>query len=597
MGIKLSDYVAQKVYELGVRHVFMVTGGGSMHLNHSLGTNSNLECIFNHHEQASAMAAESYYRLTNQIALVNVTSGPGGTNTITGVYGAWTDSIGMVVISGQVKYETTVRSTSLPLRQYGDQELDIERVVKPITKYAVMVTDPNMIQYHLEKAFYLATSGRPGPCWIDIPLDIQGTKIDLNSMPKFDPSEIEQPRENSNLINDCRFILDAISQAKYPVIYAGGGIRLSGAHDEFIKVVEKLGIPIVTGWNAHDVIWNSHNLYIGRPGTVGDRAGNFAVQNADLLLILGNRLNIRQVSYNWKSFAQKAYKIWVDIDPVELKKPTVQPNMSVIADLAMFLPILSKLPFVKGGKKHQEWLKWCKDRSERYPVVLPEYWLSDKINPYCFIETLFSKLKEDEVVVTADGTACVVGFQAASLKPGQRFWTNSGCASMGYDLPAAIGACIGNQRNSVVCIAGDGSIMLNLQELQTIVGNQLPIKIFLLNNSGYASISQTHKNFFNGVDVGCGPDSGLSFPDFSKISQAFGIPYTNCNGYRKLDTKIESTLKINGPAICEVFLDKDQPFSPKLSSKQMPDGSIVSPNLEDMFPFLTKEELRDNTLD
>ena len=340
MGIKLSDYVAQKVYELGVRHVFMVTGGGSMHLNHSLGTNSNLECIFNHHEQASAMAAESYYRLTNQIALVNVTSGPGGTNTITGVYGAWTDSIGMVVISGQVKYETTVRSTSLPLRQYGDQELDIERVVKPITKYAVMVTDPNMIQYHLEKAFYLATSGRPGPCWIDIPLDIQGTKIDLNSMPKFDPSEIEQPRENSNLINDCRFILDAISQAKYPVIYAGGGIRLSGAHDEFIKVVEKLGIPVVTGWNAHDVIWNTHKLYVGRPGTVGNRSGNFAVQNADLLLILGNRLNIRQVSYNWKSFAQKAYKIWVDIDPVELKKPTVQPNMSVIADLAIFLPIL-----------------------------------------------------------------------------------------------------------------------------------------------------------------------------------------------------------------------------------------------------------------
>jgi acetolactate synthase-1/2/3 large subunit len=590
--MKLSDYVAKKVVELGIRDVFMVTGGGSMHLNHSLGTNENLECIFNHHEQAAAMAAESYYRLTNKPALVNVTSGPGGTNAITGVYGAWTDSIGMIVISGQVKYETTVRSTGLQLRQFGDQELDIERLVSPITKYVEMVTDPNLIRYHLEKAFYLATSGRPGPCWLDIPLDVQGADIDPDALEKFEPPIVIK----NDLTNSCKAILDKISKAQRPVVFAGSGVRLSGAHSEFINVVEKLGIPIVTGWNAHDVIWNSHNLYIGRPGTVGDRAGNFAVQNADLLLILGNRLNIRQVSYNWKSFAQKAYKIWVDIDPVELKKPTVQPNMSVIADLAMFLPILSKLPFVKGGKKHQEWLKWCKDRSERYPVVLPEYWLSDKINPYCFIETLFSKLKEDEVVVTADGTACVVGFQAASLKPGQRFWTNSGCASMGYDLPAAIGACIGNQRNSVVCIAGDGSIMLNLQELQTIVSNNLPVKIFLLNNSGYASISQTQKSFFNNVEVGCGPNSGLSFPDFSKISQAFGISYFSCNGYKEMEFKIESTLKIDRPVICEVFLDKDQKFSPKLSSKQMPDGTIISPNLEDMSPFLSKKELESNIL-
>ncbi len=579
--MKLSDYVAKKVVELGIRDVFMVTGGGSMHLNHSLGTNENLECIFNHHEQAAAMAAESYYRLTNKPALVNVTSGPGGTNAITGVYGAWTDSIGMIVISGQVKYETTVRSTGLQLRQFGDQELDIERLVSPITKYVEMVTDPNLIRYHLEKAFYLATSGRPGPCWLDIPLDVQGADIDPDALEKFEPPIVIK----NDLTNSCKAILDKISKAQRPVVFAGSGVRLSGAHSEFINVVEKLGIPIVTGWNAHDVIWNSHNLYIGRPGTVGDR-----------VLILGNRLNIRQVSYNWKSFAQKAYKIWVDIDPVELKKPTVQPNMSVIADLAMFLPILSKLPFVKGGKKHQEWLKWCKDRSERYPVVLPEYWLSDKINPYCFIETLFSKLKEDEVVVTADGTACVVGFQAASLKPGQRFWTNSGCASMGYDLPAAIGACIGNQRNSVVCIAGDGSIMLNLQELQTIVSNNLPVKIFLLNNSGYASISQTQKSFFNNVEVGCGPNSGLSFPDFSKISQAFGISYFSCNGYKEMEFKIESTLKIDRPVICEVFLDKDQKFSPKLSSKQMPDGTIISPNLEDMSPFLSKKELESNIL-
>jgi acetolactate synthase I/II/III large subunit len=596
LKIKLSDYVAQKVFELGVRHVFMITGGGAMHLNHSLGMNNNLECIFNHHEQAAAMAAESYYRLTNKIALVNVTSGPGGTNTITGVHGAWTDSIGMVFLSGQVKYETTVRSTSLLLRQYGDQELDIEQIVKSITKYAVMVTDPNMIQYHLEKAFYLASNGRPGPCWLDIPLDIQGCEIETESLIKFDPSRFEKLPNNNDLNAKCRAIIKAIHSAERPVIFAGGGVRLSGAHNEFIKVIEKLNIPVVTGWNAHDVIWNSHSLYVGRPGTVGDRSGNFAVQNSDLLLILGSRLNIRQISYNWKSFAPKAYKIWVEIDPIELKKPTVQPDMPVIADLSDFLPILLELPFIEGNKKHQEWLKWCKDRTKRYPVVLPEYPKNKKINPYFFINALFEKLKENEIIVTANGTACVVGFQAAYLKYGQRLWTNSGCASMGYDLPAAIGACIGNNRKRVVCIAGDGSIMLNLQELQTIYGNNLPIKIFLLNNSGYASISQTQKNFFNNVEIGCGADSGLSFPNFEKISQAFNITYFKCENYEQISKNIEVALEVVGPIICEIFLDEEQVFSPKLSSKQIPDGTIISPNLEDMSPFLSKEELESNML-
>jgi len=604
--MKLSDYVADKVVELGTRHVFMITGGGAMHLNQSLGSHNKLECIFNHHEQASAMAAESYYRINNRPALVNVTSGPGGTNAITGVHGAWTDSIGMVVISGQVKVQTTVRSSGIPLRQLGDQEVDIEPIVSSITKYSVMVTEAETIRYHIEKAFYLALNGRPGPCWIDIPIDIQGAQIEVDQLRGFDPEELHQnePVSDQKYITDLEKasseILERIRNAKRPLIFAGGGVRLSGAHKSFIDLVEQLAIPVVTGWNAHDAIWNQHPYYIGRPGTVGDRAGNFSLQNADLLVILGSRLNIRQVSYNWDTFASNAYKIWVDIDPLELEKPTVKPDLPIVADLKELLPLLiDHASVVMEGKNllHQEWLSWCRDRAERYPVVLQEYWESEQINPYCFIDALFKKLPENEVIVTANGTACVTGFQAANLKAGQRLWTNSGCASMGYDLPAAIGACIGNQREQVICLAGDGSIMMNLQELQTIVSNKLPIKIFVLNNAGYISIRQTHNNFFNGNEVGAGEASGVIFPDFKKLSAGFGIPYVRCTDYQQMEAAIKDTLEQQGAVLCEVILDLEYQFAPKLASRQLEDGLMVSPSLEDMAPFLSEEELHDNRVE
>ena len=594
--MKLSDYVAQKVAELGVRHVFMVTGGGAMHLNHSLGTNNDLECIFNHHEQACAMAAEAHYRLTNELALVNVTSGPGGTNAITGVYGAFVDSIGMVVISGQVKYETTVRSTGLPLRQYGDQELDIEHLVRPVTKYTVMVTDPNTIKYHLEKAFYLAQSGRPGPCWIDIPLDVQGAEINVNDLPGFTPSEIDEPWKTTDINNACIAIVNAIKKAQRPVIFAGSGIRLSGENDTFLKVVEKFGIPVVTGWNVHDVMWDSHSLYAGRLGTVGDRAGNFAVQNSDLLIILGSRLNIRQVSYNWDSFARKAYKIWVDIDEIEMKKPTVKADLSIHADLSDLLPKLLQLPYGSTSSIHQDWMQWCLDRRDLYPVVLDEYYKMEKVSPYCFMDKLFKQLPEDQITVAANGSACVISFQAGEVKKGQRMWTNSGCASMGYDLPAAIGACIGSNKKPVICLAGDGSIMMNLQELQTITSLNLPIKIFIINNSGYSSIFQTHRNFFNGIEVGASPKSGVSFPNFSKVASAFDIPFVRIKSIDDIDNTISDFLSLDGPAICEVLVDENQAFAPKLSAKKLPDGTIVSPPLEDLSPFLSKEELKRNLI-
>ena len=376
MKIKLSDWVANKVHEMGIEHAFMITGGGSMHLNHSISTHPKIETLYNHHEQACSIAAEAYYRVNNKLALLNVTSGPGGTNTITGVYGAFVDSIGMLIISGQVKYETTVRSTGLPLRQFGDQELDIQEVIRPVTKYSHMITDPDSVRYHLEKAFYLATSGRPGPCWLDIPLDIQATEIETENLKGFSPDEIKKNSEILNLNEISKSLLDKISKAKRPVILAGSGIRLSGQHKKFIEIVSKLEIPVVTAWNAHDVIWNDHPLYMGRPGTVGDRPGNFVVQNSDLLLVLGSRLNIRQVSYNSKSFAREAFKVWVEIDNIELQKETVKADMKINADLKDFLPIFYKeISLYKSvNNDHKEWLKWCEIRKKKYPIVLEEYW-------------------------------------------------------------------------------------------------------------------------------------------------------------------------------------------------------------------------------
>jgi len=596
--IKLSDWVAERLVKQGIRDVFMLTGGGAMHLNHSLGTHAGLKCTFTHHEQALAMAAEAYYRLTNRLAVVNVTSGPGGTNAITGVYGAFVDSIGMLVISGQVKIETTVRSTGLPLRQYGDQELDIEELVRPITKYVTMVTDPRSIRYHLEKAMYLATTGRPGPVWLDIPLDVQAAKIDPDDLlPGFDPAELDEPWKKTDFDSVAKDVIEKLSNAERPVIFAGGGVRLSGAYNDFLKLIERLGVPVVTGWNAHDVLWNAHPLYAGRPGTVGDRAGNMVTQSADFLLILGSRLNIRQVSYNWKTFARAAYKVWVDIDPVELRKPTVTPDMPVIADLADLIPAMLAQPYSGPTPQQREWLKWARERGPRFPVVLPEYRNNQLCNPYVAMEALFEALDEDDIVVTGNGSACVVGFQAADIKRGQRLWTNSGCATMGYDLPAAIGvsAAVGPGRR-VIAIAGDGSIMMNLQELQTIAGYGLPVKVFLLNNNGYVSIFQTHRNFFNGVEVGGGPKSNVTFPDFGKVATAFGFGYSCINRHDELKEKIAEALAASGPTMCEIMIDENVAFAPKLGSKQHPDGRITSPALEDLSPFLPRDVLRENML-
>ena len=596
--IKVSDYIAQTLVRHGIEHIFLVTGGGAMHLNDAIGRCEGLKYVCCHHEQACAMAAESYYRLTNRLAAVNVTTGPGGTNAITGVWGAWTDSIGMIVISGQVKWETVVRSTDLPLRQLGDQELDIVKVVAPMTKYAEMVTDPQTIRYHLEKALYLAKAGRPGPVWLDIPMNVQGASVDPETLPSFDPAEMPPVQDDTaRLPQLCEQIARMCLEAKRPVIMAGSGVRLAGAQPELVALAERWGIPIVTAWNAHDLVPNSHPGFSGRPGSIGDRAGNFAVQNADFLLVLGSRLNVRQVSYNWENFAHRAYKVIVDIDPAELKKPTLAPDLPIQANVADVLHTLLGQPARPVPAQHSEWLAWCRERVQKYPVTLPEYWESENgVNPYCFMDALFSQLPEGQIVVTGDGTACVTSFQAASIKPGQRLYTNSGCASMGYDLPAAVGAAFGSGGKQIVCLAGDGSIQMNLAELQTIALHKLPIKLFVLNNQGYHSIRQTQQNYFPDNLIGCGPDSGLFFAPFDKLADACGFGYHAARTSADLEDALRETLAGEGPQMCEVFLDLGQQFAPKVSSRKLDDGRMVTAPLEDMAPFLSREELASNLI-
>jgi acetolactate synthase I/II/III large subunit len=607
--MRLADFVAETLVKHGVEHVFMLTGGGAMHLNDALGRHPDLSYVCCHHEQALAMAAESYSRLSNKLACVNVTTGPGGINTLNGVFGAYVDSIPMIVISGQVKRETMLTNAAATLRQLGDQEANIVEMVKTITKWSVVVNDPNDIRYILEKALWLAKTGRPGPTWVDIPIDVQGAPIEVDSLRGFDPliegfgQEYAVPTEygrlrGSALRNAAAKILSKLKSAQRPVILAGMGVRLSGGHKDFLKLVDRLGIPVTTGWNAHDVLCNDNAYYAGRPGSVGDRAGNFAVQNSDLLLVLGSRLNIRQVSYNYQGFAREAYKIMVDIDTAEMQKPTLSIDYAVHASLdELFQVMLELTEGYECPNAHAIYLDWAKERVKKYSTVLPEYWNStDIVNPYCFTKALFDQLGPEEIVVTGDGTACVVTFQAAELKQGQRLYTNSGSASMGYDLPAAIGAHIAAPDLRIICIAGDGSIMQNLQELQTIAGAQMPIKVIIVNNNGYHSIRQAQQNYFEGFVVGCGPETGVSFPDFEKVAICFGLPFMRIQNHNEMATKITAFLSAKGPAICEVFIDQDQVFAPKTASRRLEDGRMVSAPLEDLAPFLSREELKENML-
>ncbi len=589
--IKLSDYVAKRLKEFyGVQNLFMVSGGGAMHLNDSFGR--FIPYICNHNEQACAIAAEGYARVNQELAVVNVTTGPGGLNCLNGVFGEWTDSVPVLYISGQVKFSTTIASCpNLQLRQLGDQEVDIVSVVKPLTKYAIMVTEPDEIKYHLDRAIYEATNGRKGPVWLDIPINVQAALIDENELKDFVPPE--------KSVYDLKIqkVLEKLRSAKRPLLIAGHGIRLAGMTEVFRDIIDNFDIPFVTTFNGFDIIPSNHKNFVGRIGTIGQRCGNFALQNADLVICLGTRNNIRQASYNFENFAKNAYLISVDIDNAELDKPTVIPDLKINADLADFLPEFAK-HVEKSNSWSIEWLPFCKKLQNRYSFEnTPEYQQAgDKINVYHFIRRVTELMKEDDVCVMANATATICTFQTAIVKERQRFFSNSGDASMGYDLPASIGACIAAGRKNTVCFAGDGSIMMNLQELQTIKHHNLPVKIFLLNNDGYISIKQTQNNFFEGRNTGAGVTSGVSVPDFVKVAGAFGIETFRLSDPSEVDNAVRKVLLADNPVLCEVMVNPDYIFTPKLSSRKLADGTMISPSLEDMFPFLARNEYQENLL-
>lgn len=594
MERKLSDFLADYLVSRGICTNFTVTGGGAMYLNASFGHANGMKNIYVQHEQAAAVAAEAYYRMSNCLPLVCCTTGPGGTNTLTGVLGAWLDSIPMLVISGQVKYSTTVRSTGYPMRIYGDQEFDIVKVISPMTKYAEMVVVPEMIKYHVDKAIWLATHGRPGPVWLDIPQNVQNATIDVGRLVEFYETETTNMLAQSVSTKTMETILEKLKNAERPVLYVGTEIRTCGAYEAFKQLVERLNIPVVTTFDSIDLIEEDHPLYAGRGGDVGNRYGNWAVQNSDFLLVLGNRLGIRQVSYAVETWARDAFVVMVHEDPLELLKPVVHVELPIRTGTELFIrQMLEAVP--RKLERDESWLNQCHKWKIAYPVVDSERHCRNEglTNPYCFMDKLSTYIPEGTPIISANGSACVIASSALKIKKGQRYIINCGCASMGYDLPAAEGACIAGNGKTVVCLSGDGSIQMNIHELQTIVQHKLPVKIFVINNAGYHSIRLTQNGLFSHLSkVGIGPESGdLSFPDMEKIAAAYGYPYFRIENNTQLDTVLEQVFAADERCICEVFVDTTQVFEPKPTAKKLPDGTLVSPPLEDLAPFLPQDEL------
>lgn len=606
--MRVADFISERLFHLGCRDVYMVTGGAAMHLNDAFGRTFSKRVHSLHHEQSCSIAAESYSRILGVPAVVNVTAGPGGINAINGVFGAYVDSIPMLVVSGQAKRETMMASYNIPgLRQLGDQEVDIVSMVEGVCKYAVTITDPLKVAEEVDRCFLIATTGRPGPVWLDVPIDVQ-------AFPLPDSFEAHIGARGWNLdaatlhLEPCAseeeiaLLARQLVTCKRPVLYVGSGVRVSGSYAEFLTFLENWPIATVTGWNSNDLLWNEHPSYCGRPGTVGNRAGNFAVQFSDCVATIGCRLNLRLVSYNWNSFAKNSWTCHVDIDRAELDKPTLNTDLRIHATIKGFFPRLAEEldRLVNAGEVSRmdlivKWRKWAdfnrkqlNDYSSVRDALPPK---PEGVNPYRLMDRLSNLLPQGAISVCADGTACVVGFQAYVIKPDQRLYHNSGCASMGYELPAAIGAHHATGKE-VMCIAGDGSIMMNLQELAYIGGLSLPIRIVLLNNRGYHSIRQTQNNYFPDNPVGCGIESGLPFPDFRLLSAGFGIQYIHLGQEQAMKDCLGDFMSRKGPVLLEVELDLDQEFAPKLSSKKLDDGTMITAELEDMSPLLGDDILQ-----
>ena len=597
--VKVSDYVVDFIASQSVKHIFLISGGGNIHLIDSVGRNRKISYICNHHEQASATAAEAYSKITGNLGVSLVTTGPGGTNAITGVAGAWLDSIPTLTISGQVRTDISAEGTKL--RQLGDQELNIIDIIKPITKYAVIVKNPMEVLYHLEKATYLAKSQRPGPVWLDIPLDVQGTFIDPSKLIRFNLKEARSYSKVSRKILKSLVskTISKLKQSQRPVLYAGNGIRLAGAADSFLKLVDLLKIPVLTSYAGYDLIYSSHPLYFGRAHAFGQRAANFIIQNSDFLLAIGARLDLRTIGFTYEAFARAAYKVMVDVDKYELSKKTLDINLPVNFDAGEFIDeMISQLMTKPLKLRISDWLTYGIRLNKKYPPLLSEFRKGNKyVNPYFFIETIGKYLKPKELIVLSDGIGPLnCSYQVLYIKPGQRVILNNGCAQMGYGLPAAIGACFASGKRRVVCFEGDGSIQLNIHELQIVKYYNLPIKLFVYSNDGYLSIRNTQKNLFGGRFVASDTKSGLSCPDILKVAKAYGLPTLRINNHKDMKRKIKKVLETKGPIVCDINSTRDLMLTPKLTTKKTPEGRFVSPPLEEMSPLLPENEFIKNMI-
>lgn len=590
--MKVSDYIIKFINEkMGVKNVFILSGGGWMHMLNSLGENKNIDYICTLHEQGAAIAAEAYGQYTNNIGVAIVTTGPGGTNAITGVTGAWIDSTPMMVISGQVKRADMIGDKDI--RQMGPQEVDIIPMVESITKYAVSVLEPKKIRYHLEKAYHLATTGRKGPVWLDIPLDVQGATVDESSLEGFTPTSEEKISREFD--TNLEKTIELINNSKKPVILAGNGIYLAGAKEEFIKLAEKLDIPVLTTWKTIDFIEQEHRLFAGRPGVVASRGANFAIQNADLLITIGARMDLPQTAYNHKNFGKNAKKIIVDIDENEINKMQMDIDVKLVSDAKDFVLGLSN-SLNKITYKNNGWIEKCNELKEKYPICLPEFFeQKEYVNTYVLLDALSKQMSNNDMLVPGSSGSCSeVSCQAFKVKKGQIVLNNQGLGSMGFGLPASIGACIASGGKRTVCVNGDGGFMMNIQELETVRRLNLPIKFFILNNDGYGSIRNMQNAHFKGLYVGSGRTSGVTLPDMQKVASAFEIPSCVIKDQQNIEAEVKKVLECEGPFICEVMISPEQQTQPRVSSIKLEDGSMMSKPIEDMWPFLAQEEIEKN---
>jgi len=595
--MKLSDYVMKFIAELGVGHVFYLPGGGAMHLVDSLGKITGIEIVCCLHEQAVAVAAQSYAMHTNNLGVGIVTTGPGGTNAITGVSAAWIDSVPCLFVSGQVKRSDIMKDKGI--RQLGIQEVDIVSLVQSITKYAVTVMEPASIRYHLEKALYLAKNGRPGPVWLDIPLDVQGSIIDEKALEGFNPVELKEKKPDMSLVkNSVKKIIRLLNDSERPVIIAGDGIKIAKSRELFLDIIKKIEIPVIPTWKAMDMIYEEHELYAGRGGILGERSANFAVQNSDLLLCIGSKMDFTQTGFDTKSFARAARKVVIDIDNNEVNKLDFSIDLKIVADAKLVLEeILNQLDNIKI-KDRSLWINKIKEWRKKYPVVLKEFYnKTGLVNPYVLVDVLSREATSEDIIhPCCAGTAAEYNFQAFKIKKNQKFITNHGLGPMGFELPGSIGACLANNRKRTICIAGDGGFQLNIQELETLHRLDLPVKIFIMNNNGYSSIRTMQETHFNGHYVGNDPSSGLTLPDIISVAQAYKIKALRINDVSELELKIREALDFPGPVICDVMVIPGFKVAPKVASQRKENGTMVSRPLEDQWPFLDRDELKSNMM-